>query len=65
MWKGEGWQAAIHFLGDARVNFVIAHSVSDAPDRNYGSSTIGPIKRYLKALGLWSRMLAAQEEVSA
>lgn len=63
VWKGEGWQAAIHFLGDARVDFVIAHSLENIADRNYGRSTLGAIKRYLKALGLWSKMCAAQEEL--
>ncbi|MCS4088946.1 hypothetical protein [Rhizobium sp. BK176] len=65
MWKGEGWQAAIHFLGDARVNFVVAHSVGGKLDRNYGSSAIGPIKRYLKALKLWEKMRASREEAGA
>jgi hypothetical protein len=61
MWKGDGWQAAIHFLGEARVNFMIASSVGDSHDRNYGTATIGAIKRYLKGLGLWSKMRAGQE----
>jgi hypothetical protein len=65
VWKGEGWQAAIHFLGDARVNFVIANAVGDRPDRNYGSSTLGAIRRYLKALELWSKMRAAEVQVQA
>ncbi|MBY3433848.1 hypothetical protein HFN89_06765 [Rhizobium laguerreae] len=64
VWKGDGWQVALHFLGGARVNFVIAHSLGGVPDANYGSSTLDSIKLYLRVLGLSEKMRAAQGEGS-
>lgn len=56
VWKGEEWQAGLHFLGGGQINFVVTNSVGGKVDRNYGRSAMGPIRRYLKAVGVWHRM---------
>lgn len=59
VWKGEAWQAGLHFLGAGQLNFVVTNSVYGEGGRNYGRSAVGPMRRYLKVVGIWPHMRIA------
>lgn len=60
VWKGDEWQVGLHFLGAGQLNFVVTNSVGGESGQNYGRSAVGPMRRYLKTVGIWSHMRVAR-----